>query len=1523
MQFRSVLFAAAEQWASEYGLRPTVDAFCRSKSDCLVTHSGVKRFWTRNQDAFQQSWLDEHLWLHPPNRLWEDCVTKIMGDQARGLALVPTMKHERWWWVLGEFAVDWVDFSDPSQIFEPSSVTRDLKIPYRLIFFDAMGADRERGGSPSPNQFADPQRGGSQTDDWEPVRKIFRKRRPVNKSTGTVPSPTAPSCPPSALPISGADFLLLPSSQDQKRAKARQKISQKRRQRRGQSGMHTSDIVSPSPQTDTDCSVSECCGSTTECGMTSESESEPEYCKYGYKNDFDSRSAPTACGHQETGVQVQNLCYPRSVQSVIQTDLEHPDCQMYREQLLSSFKDTLFTPRGYEEDANEHRGPSAILRLDLVDNPQPMSFKAIRSVGVREVALREKIDSFLKKGFIQKSEEDSPEWVSRAFLVPKPNGKWRLVIDYRHLNTQLKGQNFPLPVIEDQLANQNGNFLWSLVDLEDGFHQMHLAREHWHYTSFITPFGVYEWKVLPMGVKVGPQAFQRMVAYCLKDCPDSRPYIDDVLTGTGKKYACQGQVTDHRHIQHIMKDPDKRQEYLQDHYAALHHLFTNLAKAKLYVKPEKCHLFQLQVQYCGHILREGRGCPSPAKTEAIRNWDHNTIKTPKALKGFLGLANWYSIYIPKYVTHAAPLMDALKGKYLYEQQTGPSITKDGMPAKKRKRVKLSAAEARIHWTEPMIRGFNAIKEGLRSAVDLYLPTPNGKWKITTDACDYAVGGVLEQQGTDGGWHPVAFFSRKLQGSSGKQDYDYPEKNSPEFEKTALSGRGQMQWTVREKETYALVCALLKFQAWIGGQEVTVRTDHSSILQWYKEDLCTISGLLGRRGRWHEFLSRFNLHIEYLPGEQNEVGDTLSRWAYPAGDFQDTTFHGSTLDAEGWDRDEQGEQARTRDFWQREYPGEFLDPAALASVSAQFSPLAPECFVSSLADVDSIQLHTEFEQLVSRSLSHVCSASSPPPLEYVSALNDLSWHMPGAAQYAVSGLESVKVPPAISILQQDWSEFYKTDPEFQDIWPQLVKDRAVGKYFFSNGKVRSKGRICVPVAIVKQLLNGLHSYSHPGTDKLRQLFARKFSARMKRAEFLKAVSQVAKQCNVCQATKPRRGAQPDTLEFFPIPQFPFSSISIDFVSVPELKVGHQLYNNIMAVVCRLTGYILAVPCSNTLSSEALASLFLERVVSFMGLPHENFSGHDSILKASFFDTLMKLSGVEDHKSTVYNPKANGRAERAVQSIIQSLRQIMEQKISKDWFHLLPLATWALNDLPGAVPGYSPHRLVFGRDPMGFGDCPPIIPEDGSEDAASFFNRLISERRQVQKKLCQINKRQTQKFLQKHPLQVFSPGDRVWVRIHKDLKNNSNTAKLDRIWTGPAEVLERVGTGRYRVYTHKGEQILESVRLKPYQAPISGNQPPLHFYTDAEEMVESDRYIVEEILDHKPKGRGKNRGTKWFVKYQGYEEPEWQDARAFLHDINEDWMAYNKRHKLLDRLLLDQVNGLRSAEISRLVAFAFSP
>ena len=98
-------------------------------------------------------------------------------------------------------------------------------------------------------------------------------------------------------------------------------------------------------------------------------------------------------------------------------------------------------------------------------------------MGEREKALWEKIVKFKDRGMLGDA-KGQPQWVARAFLVPKPGkNEWHLVIDYRDLNSCLKGNIFPLPVIEDRIANQQGNFIFTILDLEDGFHQMHLEEE--------------------------------------------------------------------------------------------------------------------------------------------------------------------------------------------------------------------------------------------------------------------------------------------------------------------------------------------------------------------------------------------------------------------------------------------------------------------------------------------------------------------------------------------------------------------------------------------------------------------------------------------------------------------------------------------------------------------------------------------------------------------------------------------------------------------------------------------------------------------------------------------------------------------------------------------------------------------------------------------------------------------------------------------------------------------------------------
>ena len=164
--------------------------------------------------------------------------------------------------------------------------------------------------------------------------------------------------------------------------------------------------------------------------------------------------------------------------------------------------------------------------------------------------------------------------------------------------------------------------MWTLVDLKDGFHQMRLAEDSQKSTGFITPFGVYFWRVPPMGVKVGPQVFQQMVAHILNGCDRSGPYIDDVLTGTGipppPAKAGKGQLLDSQaYMEAIPSDPKRLEECKQYHLEAVRECFQRIADAGLTVKPSKCFLFMRQVKYVGHILREGRRLPDPAKCSAI------------------------------------------------------------------------------------------------------------------------------------------------------------------------------------------------------------------------------------------------------------------------------------------------------------------------------------------------------------------------------------------------------------------------------------------------------------------------------------------------------------------------------------------------------------------------------------------------------------------------------------------------------------------------------------------------------------------------------------------------------------------------------------------------------------------------------------------------------------------------------------------------------------------------------------------
>ena len=106
-------------------------------------------------------------------------------------------------------------------------------------------------------------------------------------------------------------------------------------------------------------------------------------------------------------------------------------------------------------------------------------------------------------------------------------------------------------------------------------------------------------------------------------------------------------------------------------------------------------------------------------------------------------------------------------------------------------------------------------------------------------------------------------------------------------------KSHLNKTPREKYTYAIVAALRKWAGYVGFQPVIVATDHKSLEDWVTEHVDTPSGPRGRRARWHETLSQFDLQVVYVPGPTNVVADAMSRYAYPATSArEDVSFHGS-------------------------------------------------------------------------------------------------------------------------------------------------------------------------------------------------------------------------------------------------------------------------------------------------------------------------------------------------------------------------------------------------------------------------------------------------------------------------------------------------------------------------------------------------------------------------------------------------------------------------------------------------------
>lgn len=308
---------------------------------------------------------------------------------------------------------------------------------------------------------------------------------------------------------------------------------------------------------------------------------------------------------------------------------------------------------------------------------------------------------------------------SPILLVPKKGAKgekkWRMVIDYRQLNSKLIPDKFPLPRIDDILDSLGNAKYFTILDLFSGFHQIELDKNSRELTAFSTDKGIYQWRVLPFGLNIAPNAFCRMMQIAFSGLGPERCfiYMDDIIV--------------------IGRSED---EHLQN----LRSVFKICREKNLKLNPEKVDFFRHEVTFLGHKCTQDGILPDKNKIESVKKYP--VPKNAEETKRFTAFVNYYRRFIKNLSTLVKPLN------------------------------KLTGTKTPFIWSDECQKAFETVKEMVVNPPILQYPDYNKEFVITVDASLTGCGAVLSQD-KNGHDLPIHFASRAFE--KGELNKDIVEK----------------------------------------------------------------------------------------------------------------------------------------------------------------------------------------------------------------------------------------------------------------------------------------------------------------------------------------------------------------------------------------------------------------------------------------------------------------------------------------------------------------------------------------------------------------------------------------------------------------------------------------------------------------------------------------------------------------------------------------------------------------------------
>lgn len=316
-------------------------------------------------------------------------------------------------------------------------------------------------------------------------------------------------------------------------------------------------------------------------------------------------------------------------------------------------------------------------------------------------AMKNIVSDLVTKNIVR---ESTSPYSSPAILVKKKDGSDRLCIDYRELNSNTVRDNYPLPLISEQIDTLGQSCVFSTLDMASGFYQIPVSTKSnsIEKTAFVTPDGSWEFLKMPFGLCNAPAVYQRAINKALGPLKDkiATVYMDDVLVFSKTK---------------------------EEAFSHLEKVLRALATAGFSFNWNKCKFLKSSVEYLGFIISEGSVKPNFKKIEALAKAPLPT--NVKELRQFNGLAGYFRKFVPNFSSIMAPL------------------------------YQLTQKDAKWDWQPQHAKARDTVIKYLTSEPLLTIFDPTREIEIHTDASSLGYGAVLFQK-FDGQLKVIEYYSQR-------------------------------------------------------------------------------------------------------------------------------------------------------------------------------------------------------------------------------------------------------------------------------------------------------------------------------------------------------------------------------------------------------------------------------------------------------------------------------------------------------------------------------------------------------------------------------------------------------------------------------------------------------------------------------------------------------------------------------------------------------------------------------------------